>query len=80
MTEVITNVGDFRSFLERQESLGVKNLEVVVSEEVLEKSPEIANKYGYSIIDSEDLPNGYFKLTLEYRGIGKSNYSKRFFN
>jgi hypothetical protein len=39
----------------------------------LEKSPEIANKYGYSIIDGEDLPSGYFKLTLEYRGIIKSN-------
>jgi len=73
MTEIITNIGDLREFLEKQESLGVKNLEIDISADVLEKSPEIANKYGYSIIDGEDLPSGYFKLTLEYRGIIKSN-------
>jgi hypothetical protein len=44
-----------------------------ISADVLEKSPEIANKYGYSIIDGEDLTSGYFELTLEYRGIIKSN-------
>ncbi|BDC18429.1 hypothetical protein [Acidianus sp. HS-5] len=80
MTEIITNIGDLRDFLEEQENLGVKNLEIVISENVLERSPEIANKYGYSIIDGEDLPNGYFKLTLEYRGVGKSNSHNTLFN
>ena len=31
MTEIITNTGDLREFLEKQESLGVKNLEIDIS-------------------------------------------------
>ncbi|AWR96439.1 hypothetical protein DFR86_01995 [Acidianus sulfidivorans JP7] len=65
MVNIVENEGDFKNFI--QENLGKERIEVIVSSSVLEASPEIANKYSYSIIDGEDLPNGYFKLTLEYR-------------
>ncbi|ARM74920.1 hypothetical protein [Acidianus manzaensis] len=65
MVNILENKGDLRNFI--QENLGKEKIEVIISSSVLESSPEIVGKYGYSIIDGEDLPNGYFKLTLEYR-------------
>lgn len=65
MVNVIENDASLKSFI--QENLGKATLEVIITENVLEKAPEIVNKYGYSIVDGEDLPNGYFKLTLVKR-------------
>ncbi len=67
MSEILDNEGDLRTFLESQEKLRTQKLEIVIPEKLLENSPYISKKYGYSIIDGEDLPNGYIKLTLVYR-------------
>jgi hypothetical protein len=68
MSEILDNEGDLSTFLEAQEKLRAQKIEIVIPEKLLEDSPYISKKYGYSIIDGEDLPNGYIKLTLVYRG------------
>ncbi|NON62252.1 hypothetical protein [Acidianus sp. RZ1] len=68
MVEVLSNEGELKGFLQKMEDSGVKRVEIVISEETLEKSPAIAGKYGYAVVDGEDLPGGLYKLTLELRG------------
>ncbi len=69
MSELIQSEEELRSYLQAKEALGAEKVEIVVTESVLEASPEIARKYNYSIVDGEDLPNGYVKLYLVYRKL-----------
>ncbi|ABP94720.1 hypothetical protein MsedC_0555 [Metallosphaera sedula] len=65
MSEIVTNERDLASLLEREG--GKPRLTIVVDSGLITTCIPVIKKYNYALIDAEDLPNGFFKLTLELR-------------
>ncbi|EHP70880.1 MAG: hypothetical protein RXS23_01960 [Metallosphaera yellowstonensis] len=65
MSEVVDNEKELSSLLDRE--AGKRRISVVITGVLLERCIPIFQKYGYAVIDGEDLPNGYFRITAELR-------------
>ncbi|MCG3109801.1 hypothetical protein L3N51_02097 [Metallosphaera sp. J1] len=65
MSEIVSNERDLSSLLEREK--GKPRITVVVDRTLITTCIPVIKKYSYALIDAEDLPNGFFKLTLEFR-------------
>ncbi|MDT7860906.1 MAG: hypothetical protein RRA45_01635 [Saccharolobus sp.] len=69
MVDILVNKKDVEVFLSKQrDKCKIGDLiEIVVLERVLEELPHIASKYGFSIIDGENLEGEVIKIKLEFR-------------
>lgn len=67
MSEIVTNERELSSLLERES--GKVRINVVVTGSLLERCVSVFQRFGYAVIDGEDLPNGYFKIVAELRRV-----------
>ncbi|QKR00340.1 hypothetical protein GWK48_08095 [Metallosphaera tengchongensis] len=66
MSEILINESELSSYLERVK--GEQKVKIIVGKALITSCIPVIKKYNYALVDAEDLPNDYFKLTLEYRG------------
>ncbi|AEB95653.1 MAG: hypothetical protein QXR57_06800 [Metallosphaera sp.] len=71
MPDIVTDEKGLVSFLASHK--GEDRLTVVINEAVLRVLIPVIRKYDYALIDAEDLPNKFFKLTLEYRSTRRGD-------
>ncbi len=71
MADVLVNEKEVERYLSIQKDKSKKGdtIEITVSEDLLEKLPSIANKYGFSIIDGDNIKEGLVRIVLEFRQL-----------
>ncbi|WP_338599423.1 hypothetical protein V6M85_09905 [Sulfolobus tengchongensis] len=71
MVEVLSSKKDVEVFLSKNKDkckIG-DIIDIVISESVLEDIPTIVSKYGFSMIDGENIGEDVIKVRLEFRQI-----------
>ncbi|AOL16289.1 hypothetical protein BFU36_05765 [Sulfolobus sp. A20] len=71
MADVLVNEKEVERYLNIQKNKSKKGdiIDIIVAEDLLEKLPSIVNKYGFSIVDGDNIEARLVRIVLEFRQL-----------